>query len=206
MHVEDPQQRPARDVAGDAADLVRRIHSGEQQAEADLVERFSRGLSIMLRHLAKDRSLADDLHQETFRVVLDKARQGKIREPEKLLGFLRSTARNLLIAERRKGVRPGALAGAPGGPESDTAPQLHRLLRSEKANQVRRLLGELRFSRDREVLVRFYLSEATKEEICTDLDIEPTRFKKILFLARNRMRELWEHSENRQQLLEESAA
>ncbi len=188
-----------------ATDLIRRIRSGERQAEEELVDCFSRGLSIMLRRLAGDPALAEDLHQETFQVVLGKARQGEIREPEKLLGFLRSTARNLLIAERRKSVRGGAprLAEAP---VSQEAPQLRRLLRSEKANQVRRLLGELRFPRDREVLVRFYLAGATKEEICSDLDIEPTRFKKILFLARGRMRELWQHSENRQRLVEEGAA
>ncbi len=199
--IEDPKLRQ-----GDVADLVRRIRSGERQAEGELVDRFSRGLSIMLRGLARDRSLADDLHQETFGVVLDKARRGAIREPEKLLGFLRATARNLLIAERRKAVRHAAPAGPAVAPKPEAASQLHRLLRSEKANLVRRLLGELRFSRDREVLVRFYLSEATKEEICTDLDIEPTRFKKVLFLARNRMRDLWEHSEKRQRLLEENAA
>lgn len=204
-----PQQAAASTgytTTGDVADLVRRIGSGERQAEEELVDRFSRGLSIMLRGLAGDRSLAEDLHQETFRVVLAKARQGAIREPEKLLGFLRATARNLLIAERRKAGKRGESGGASDAPRPVEAPQLNRLLRSEKASLVRRLLGELRFPRDREVLVRFYLAGATKEEICTDLAIEPKRFKKVLFLARNRMRELWEHTEKRRQLLAGGAA
>jgi RNA polymerase sigma-70 factor (ECF subfamily) len=189
----------------DLAALVRRIQAGAPAAESELVARFSRGLLLMLRRLVQNVALADDLHQETLALVLAKIRGGEVREPEKLGGFIRSTARNLFIADRRKearyrafdegeeeGLHPGlALAGR------DPAP-LERVLAEEEARQVQRLLGELRFDRDRQLLLRFYLSDDSKEEICADLDIEPQRFNKVLFHARERLRELWERAEKRQ--------
>lgn len=189
-------------------ELIRRIRTGERQAEEELVERFSSGLSLMLRRLARDPSLAEDLHQETFRVVLEKARAGEIREPEKLAGFLRGTARNLLLAEGRRGARlrldgdAAALAQDGRGPVTGEAPQLRRILRHEEADLVRKLLGEMRFERDRQVLVDFYLSERTKPEICAELGIDAGGFKKVLFQARQRLRELWERSEKRQRFAE----
>jgi len=189
------------------ARLVARIQAGDRAAEAELVARFSHGLLLMLRHLVQNPALADDLHQETLSLVLEKIRGAEVREPEKLAGFIRSTARNLFIADRRKearyrplddgreeeeGMRPG-LALADRGP----AP-LDRVLADEEARQVRRLLDELRYDRDRQLLFRFYLSDDSKEEICADLEIEPERFHQIVHRARERLRELWDRAEKRQ--------
>lgn len=188
-----------------AAGLVRRIQAGDPAAESELVARFGRGLLLMLRRLAQNSALADDLYQETFALVLGKIRHGEVREPERLAGFLRSTARNLFIADRRKEARyqafdDGEEEGLP--PASALAGRdpvpLERVLADEEARQVQRLLAELRFERDRQLLLRFYLSDDSKEEICTDLEIEPERFHKVLFHARERMRELWERAEKRQ--------
>jgi len=191
------------------ADLARRIQAGDRRAEVELVERFGPGLALMLRRLARNPALAEDLRQETLRVVLEKARAGEIREPEKLAAYVRGTARNLLLAEGRRGARVrldgDAATLADARAAADEAPQLRRILRHEEADLVRRLLGELRYERDREILVRFYLSEWTKQEICRDLGVEPEGFKKVLFRARERLRELWERSEKRQRFAETMA-
>jgi len=190
---------------GDVAGLVRRIQAGDPAAESELVARFSHGLLLMLRRLAQNPALADDLHQETLALVLGKIRRGEVREAEKLSGFIRSTARNLFIADRRKEARyrafdEGEEEGLRPLPElADRGPApLERVLADEEARQVLRLLAELRFDRDRQLLLRFYLSDDSKEEICADLDIEPERFNKVLFHARERLRELWSRAEKRQ--------
>ena len=54
-------------------------------------------------------------------------------------------------------------------------------MRQEEAHLVRRLLGEMRFERDRKILSHFYLSDRTKHEICRDLDVDPGGFKKVLW-------------------------
>jgi RNA polymerase sigma-70 factor, ECF subfamily len=193
------------DQASAAADLVRRIRAGDRRAEGELVERFSRGLSLMLRRLTADPALAEDVHQETFRLVVEKARGGEIHHPERFAGFLRSTARNLLIADRRKEARYTGLGEGdeafdrlrPAEPE----PQLQAVMREEEAKLVRTLLAELRFDRDRELLLRFYLSDDGKEAICADLGVDPQRFNRVLFRARQRLRELWERAEKRRRLM-----
>lgn len=198
---------PGEAPEGDVASLVRRIQAGDPAAESELVARFSRGLLLMLRRLVQNPALADDLHQETLSLVLAKIRSAEVREPERLAGFIRSTARNLFIADRRKEARYHPLEdgreqdeGARSGPAlADRGPApLDRVLADEEARQVRRLLDELRFDRDRQLLLRFYVSDDSKEEICADLEIEPERFHQVLFRARERLRELWERAEKRQ--------
>jgi RNA polymerase sigma-70 factor (ECF subfamily) len=192
-------------AAGDAAGLVRRIQAGDPAAESEFVARFSRGLLLMLRRLVQNPALADDLHQETLALVLAKIRRGEVREPEKLNGFIRSTARNLFIADRRKEARYRSLdedgedGASPAPALADRGPApLDRVLAAEEARQVQRLLGELRYDRDRQLLLRFYLSDESKEALCEDLEIEPERFHQVLFRARERLRELWERAEKRQ--------
>jgi RNA polymerase sigma-70 factor (ECF subfamily) len=182
------------------AELVERIQAGDRTAEAELVTRFSHGLLLMLRRLTGNPALADDLHQETLALVLEKIRRREVREPERLAGFIRSTARNLFIADRRKEARYGPLPedGEATLPErSVAAAPFERAAAEEQAAQVQQILSELRFDRDRQLLLRFYLRDDSKEEICRDLEIEPERFHMVLHRARERMRELWEKRERR---------
>lgn len=186
----------------EAARLVRRIRAGEGAAEAELVERFRRGLVLVLRRRSGDPALAEDLAQETLALVLEKVRSGGVKQPERLAGFVHGTARHLLLAHRRKSGRFVALEEGPGGdaPGTEARPadpgQLTDLVRREDARLVRRLLGELAVPRDREVLFRFYLSDEPREAICRSLDIDPGHFRRVLFRARERLRQLWmEHRE-----------
>ncbi|HEX5718276.1 MAG TPA: sigma-70 family RNA polymerase sigma factor [Thermoanaerobaculia bacterium] len=182
--------RPEEDEAEIATDLVRRIASGNASAEGELVERYSRGVLYLLRRLAPE--LADDLHQETFRISLERLRRRELDEPEGLAGFLRGIARNLVIGERRKSARrrteaddeelAQAVHPAPG--------QLSAVLLDEEAETVRQLIRELPTERDRQLLLRFYVTEEDKESLCTDLGLDSLHFNRVLFRARQRFKEL----------------
>jgi RNA polymerase sigma-70 factor (ECF subfamily) len=177
-----------------AADLVRRIHAGDAMAETILVERYSRGLVTMLRRAAGDPALADDLHQETFRIVLERLRERGLEDPERLAGFLHRTAKNLLVAGYRKTARrktDGEAEGMEAVPDPSSGP-LQERLREEEAALVRRLIGELETDRDRQILYRFYLAEEDKERICADLGLSSLHFNRVLFRARQRFKELLE--------------
>jgi len=210
MTVELSENVPAAKAAetGDASALVRRIRAGDRRAEEEFVARYSLGLEVVLAQLTRNPSLAEDIRQETLALMLTKLRGGELRQSEALPGFLRSVARNLLIAYRRKEARYSSLdqepnaTGLTSGPAQPPAeaPQLRQLLADEEAKRVRQLLGELRFQRDREILVRYYLTGDSKDEICRQLDVDPGLFNRVLYRARQRLRELWERSEKRLRL------
>ncbi len=178
---------------GDSARLVERIRSGDPNADRELVERFGRGLMILLRRSSRNRGDADDLYQETFRVALEKIRRGGLREPEKLAGFLAGIARNLVIEHyRRSSARPVESDDRAARDLADTATgPLEKLLRLERVEIVRRVLSELDSERDRQILFRFYLAEEDKRLICADLGLSSLHFNRVLFRARQRFRELF---------------
>ncbi|HEV2853323.1 MAG TPA: sigma-70 family RNA polymerase sigma factor [Thermoanaerobaculia bacterium] len=189
-----PEALLDRTEAEIARDLVRQIQRGDTAAETKLVERYSRGLLYMLRRTAGDPALADDLHQETFRVVLERLRERGLEDPERLAGFLHRTAKNLFIGGYRKVVRRKT-EGEMDGLEAvaDPAADPHReAVREEEATLVRRLIGELETDRDRQILYRFYIAEEEKERICADLDLSSLHFNRVLFRARQRFKELLE--------------
>jgi len=183
---------PMPDEAEVATGLVRRIAAGDASAEGELVQRYSRGLLYLLRRLAPE--LADDLHQETFRVVLERLRRRELDEPAGLAAFLRGTARNLVIAERRKTARRRTEAD-----EEELAQAVHpgpsqlsAVLLDEEADTVRQLIRDLPTDRDRQLLLRFYVAEEEKESLCADLGLDSLHFNRVLFRARQRFKETLE--------------
>jgi len=191
---------PEPDEAEIASDLVRRIAAGDLSAETELVERYGRGLIYLLRRLGAPPPLAEDFHQETFRIALERLRRRELAEPARLAGFLCGIARNLALAERRKTARrrtegdDDELAQAVNPSPS----QLSSVLLDEEAETVRRLIGELPTDRDRQLLLRFYVGEEEKERICADLGLDSLHFNRVLFRARQRFKELLERFESRQ--------
>ncbi|MCG8458317.1 MAG: sigma-70 family RNA polymerase sigma factor [Holophagales bacterium] len=181
------------------AELVAQIQAGNRDAEREMVDRYSRGVRFLLLELSGDPAQADDLHQETFRLGIEKVRSGELREPTKLAAFLRQMARNLFIAEYRKAKAHPRVAGE-GIFEvtSDPAPSPEkRALDREDADLVRRLLVRLEPPRDREILMRFFVAEHSKEEICADLGLSSLHFNRVLHRARRRLAALVERHHER---------
>ncbi len=186
----------APDEAVIAAHLVRRIAAGDATAEGELVSRYSRGLLYLLRRLTGSPELADDFHQETFRIVLERLRRRELDEPAGLAAFLRGTARNLVAAERRKAARRRT-----EGDDEELAQAVHpapsqlsAVLLDEEARTVRELIRELPAERDRQLLLRFYVAEEDKETLCADFALDSLHFNRVLFRARQRFKQLFEAS------------
>lgn len=187
---------PERSEGEIAAALVSRIRSGDRRAESELVERYSRGLLFFLRRTTRSPTLSDDLHQETFRIALERLRRDGLGEPEKLSSFLLGTARNLFLGDYRKRARRGEDVDTefPAEPLDPRPGQLDSYLRQEQAASVQRLIAELPTDRDRQILLRFYVAEEDKESICADLGLSSLHFNRVLFRARQRFKELLEQN------------
>jgi RNA polymerase sigma-70 factor (ECF subfamily) len=175
-------------------ELVERIRAGDRPMEDALVRQYSRGVQFVISQSVSDGTVAEDLYQECFRMVLEKVRGGEVHEPDRLSGFICSLARNIVIEYFRKTSRRESYHGRAG---EDAVPspepsQLDCLLRQEKGSLARRVLDALPSDRDRSVLYRFYIAEDDREEICADLGIEATLLSQILCRARQRYKILFE--------------
>lgn len=173
-----------------AAVLVDRIAAGDKRAEAELVRRFSRSMLTMLEMRAGDRATAEDIHQETFCIVLERLRTRGIDNPGLISAFIHRTALNILIGEYRKDARrktdvDTALVERCSDSRSD---QLQALIREESDRAVRLAIQELKNPRDKELLYRFYILQEEKAAICTTLRLSTAHFDRVISRARQRFR------------------
>jgi RNA polymerase sigma-70 factor (ECF subfamily) len=180
-----PQDRPA-------SELAHRIRNGDRSAEDELVSRYSAQLEFLVHRWTRDGDDAQDLYQESVRLALEKLRNGELKDSEKLAPFLRSLARNLCRHYYRLNDRREKLLYANGPPCSPPPCSLGRILLREKAEMVRSVLADMPQERDREILYRYYIAEQEKPQICKDLMISSAHFKRVLFRARERFRDLYE--------------
>ena len=173
-----------------ATALVNRVRDGNRGAEAEMVQRYSRGLRYLLRRKTRDPVLAEDFLQETWAIALVKIRGGGLDNPGRLAGYLRGIANNLALSEMRRVNRQRTSVNSEIVdliPDESSNPFRHAS-RAEVCNLVHDLLNDLRKDRDREILKRFYVQEEDKEIICTQLDVDGVHFNRVLFRARQRLR------------------
>lgn len=172
-------------------ELATRIHSGDSAAETELVERYTRGVRLMLMKRTGDAFLARDCCNEALMLVLQKLRSGEIDKPESLPAFIRQTAVNISIQYFRKEKR---YIGQESGRIELLAAHRDRKDQELDSQKIRGVLenalDQLAVPRDREILRRFYLRDEDKEQICTALELSAVHFDRVLYRAKKRMKEL----------------
>jgi len=152
---------------------------------------FSQGIRFYLwRHLGPQ-DLDDRVH-DAFLAVTQSIQAGELREPERLMGFVRTVVRRQVATQidnavhaRRNRFSHDVLAvlhDRQNGPEEAA-------IRKEYQELAMRILRSIP-ARDREVLIRFYLQEQTAAEICRDMDLTETQFRLIKSRAKARFGEL----------------
>lgn len=184
-----------------ANDLVSRVRNGDLAAEAEMIERYSRGLRFLLRRKTRDPHLAEDFLQETWAIVLVKIREKGLDNPGRLAGYLCGIANNLALGEMRRvnrqrtTVNSEMVALIP----DDSSNPFRNVSRAEVCTQVSKLLDDLKKERDREILKRFYVREEDKESICSVLGVDSVHFNRVLYRARQRLKSVIEAADRRSQ-------
>lgn len=152
------------------------------------------GLRAQLARVAGSAELASDLLQDAVVTALQKLNAGEITDPQHLDGYIYRVALNHLRNHRRKDrshtVDSQGVATALGLGESETHRPTESLEADQWAEVVKRLLQEVSPVRDRVLLVRFYLQEETKEELCREFGLTEQHFNRVIHRARDRFREL----------------
>jgi RNA polymerase sigma-70 factor, ECF subfamily len=152
------------------------------------------GLRALILRRVRDPELAADILQDAAVTTLEKLRSGQIAHLENLGGYLYRVALNHLRNHRRKDrASVSDSHGLDDVPNAQNDPEWENVGRPQWAAAVRRTLDEMRVTRDRELLRRFYLHDEDKGQICRELQLSEEHFNRVIFRARNRFRELLEH-------------
>jgi RNA polymerase sigma-70 factor (ECF subfamily) len=190
----------ANQVATEAPGLMPRRPSALRESFERALIRNYPGLTATLQRHTHDPQLAADLLQDAIVLTLAKFNAGTTAPTPETAGYVFRTAMNLLRNHRRHQrlwADDGTRGEAPLAREvlrSDIASLEEQSQRDANASAVRRVLDGLSSFRDRDVLVRFYLDEQSKQDICKVLELSEPDFNRIIFRARERMRRQLEGS------------
>ena len=171
--------------------LVNRVRAGESDGLTDLYEIFAKGIRFYMCRQLGPQELDDKIH-DTFLVVVQAIRRGELREPERLMGFVRTVVRRQVAAHIEKMVHVRRdhteLESSMRVPDPRRNPEESLVFR-QRAELIRRVLHELS-ERDREILTRFYLHEQSQEQICSEMGLTETQFRLLKSRAKTRFGEL----------------
>jgi RNA polymerase sigma-70 factor, ECF subfamily len=172
-------------------ELVNRIRSGQSDGLAELYAIFAKGIRFYLCRQLGAQELDDKVH-DAFLTVVQAIRRGELREPERLMGFVRTVVRRHVAAHIEKMVNIRRdhtdLDSSVRVVDPRENPEENAMLHQRVA-LIKHVLEELS-ERDREVLTRFYLHEQSQEQICREMDLTETQFRLLKSRAKARFGEL----------------
>jgi RNA polymerase sigma-70 factor (ECF subfamily) len=175
----------------DWQELVTRIRSGDEGGMEELYRVFGRGIRFYLCRQLGMQELDDKVH-DTFLIVVQAILRGDLREPERLMGFVRTVVRRQVAAHidhavhsRREELHLDVGVRVVDGRRN---PEQHMAFQ-QKMDFMVQILDRLA-ERDREILTRFYLQEQSQEQICREMTLTETQFRLLKSRAKARFGEL----------------
>jgi RNA polymerase sigma-70 factor, ECF subfamily len=171
--------------------LVEQVKAGDDAGMEQLYKLFSRGIRYYLCRQLGPQEIEDKVH-DTFLIVVNAIRRGDLREPDRLMGFVRTVVRRQVAAyiETAVHTRREQTDLETGITVADRKqnPEQEAMMR-EKAALMKSALGALS-ERDREILVRFYLQEQPQEQICEEMSLTETQFRLLKSRAKAKFGEI----------------
>lgn len=171
--------------------LVQRIKAGEDAGMEQLYKLFSRGIRYYLCRQLGPQELEDKVH-DTFLIVVNAIKRGDLREPERLMGFVRTVVRRQVAAYIETAVHTrreqADLETGITVADRKQNPEQEAMLR-QKTELMKSALEALS-KRDRDILVRFYLQEQPQEQICREMALTETQFRLLKSRAKAKFGEI----------------
>jgi RNA polymerase sigma-70 factor (ECF subfamily) len=158
--------------------IVTQIQCGENAGIEELYRVLNRGIRYYLGRQLGDQDLEDKLH-EILLIVVSAIQKGHVREPERIMGFVRTVAQRQVAAHIQRVVHSHRKEGelTPGLDIADRKQDPERLaMMRQKMQLMKNILAQMS-ERQREILVRFYCDEQTPEQICQEMALTETQFR-----------------------------
>lgn len=171
----------------DDATLAQRVAQAttapDQAAEAELCRRLAPRVRLYgLRHL-RNEAAAADLTQQVMLMMIEKLRDGEVREPEQLASFVFGICRMLVLELRRGESRRERLLATYGEvlrPPENPAPRFDH----ERLAFCLERLSE----RERTVLLLTFYDERPAADLAQELDVSPANIRVIRHRGLERLR------------------
>jgi RNA polymerase sigma-70 factor (ECF subfamily) len=188
--LEDPPGEGPAAGPGPWVDLVERIRAGDSAAMEDLYRVFSRGIRYYLVRQLGNQEMEDRIHN-AYVIVVQAIQAGTLREPARLMGFVKTVARRQVAAYIEEAVQMrkehAELDAILRVADEKETPE-EEVIRAEREQLMVSLLRESS-ERDREILTRFYVYNQTQEQICEEMDLSETQFRLLKSRAKSRLSE-----------------
>jgi len=198
----DPSGSGALSSGTQWVELVEKIKAEDPAGMEELYRVFSRGVRFYLCRQLGPQDLEDKVH-DTFLIVVQAVRRGELREPERLMGFVRTVVRRQVAAHIDQAVH--TRRQQVGLDTGTTVVDLNRdpeetAIQQEHEQIAKRVLHSIS-KRDREILTRFYLLEQSQQQICTQMRLTETQFRLLKSRAKARFGELGKRRLERRSVL-----
>jgi RNA polymerase sigma-70 factor, ECF subfamily len=171
--------------------LVDKIRAGDAAGLEELYTIFSRGIRFYLCRQLGSQELDDKVH-DTFLIVVQAIQRGELREPDRLMGFVRTVVRRQVAAHIDEVVHNRRerldLDSGVSLPDRRRNPE-EKAIGKETEDIMVRVLRSMS-ARDREILTRFYLHEQSQEQICAEMSLTATQFRLLKSRAKARFGDL----------------
>lgn len=152
----------------DPAQLTQRIRDGDAAAVAAFYQAVQAGIRVLFRHYLPTQESDADV-RETLSATVEAIRKGELRDPQRLLGFVRGIVQRR-IEERR---------------QDEASARREEALRAEQVEAMRQVLLGLS-PPEREVLLRYYVRNEPVAEICGATGLTPVELRALTTKVRDR--------------------
>ncbi len=172
------------------ADVVRQVAASDPEGFEQLYRIFAMQ-SVHLRRQFGFQDFEDRMH-DVYLIVVESIQSGKVREPAALLSYIQGVARLVLCSHANTRSRRTRIFYSLCHWESNRCGRQtpEDTLRLKERSEIMRGLLQSLSPKEREVLIRFYLHEQAKEEICRDLGLTDTQFRLTKSRAKARLARL----------------
>lgn len=172
--------------------LAAKITTGDKNASNQFVQINYQWLLFIVRRKFSQSNNHEDIVQDTFILVITKLQQGKINQTHTIMAYLRTTAINIGFEYLRKDKKftsamDQELLEVIEDSKNDI---LSAIIWDDKIKYVKQVLSELKIQRDKDILIKFYFQDQGKPSICQQLDLSVDHFDRVLYRAKERLKEL----------------
>lgn len=171
--------------------LVKAIGIGNRAMEAEFYRRYHSSTLRYLSSYTHDAARAEDIAHDALIKVLIRLRESSVEHPACLGRFVQQTAKYSMLDWRHRKGNQVEYRESLDDTLAENVDQYRFIALQEKKNIVAQTVARMKIARDREVLLRYYFYDESKESICKAIKLGSAHFDRVLSRARKRLAALF---------------